>query len=162
MTFPGWATPQCGQVKLRLSSTTSPKIQDSFHVWVALQVKSSIPIFVFNNRTQKRTLSANKSPGERILIFGLCLSNNPKWVSRIGTLLEADFGSPATHFEFGYPYRSPIGDSLNGSYLQSGSGRDVMPWWIGQNGEWDGCGRGSYGRGRGSYVRTDVVRTFRH
>jgi hypothetical protein len=30
---------------VRLSPTTAPKIQDSFHVWVALQAKYSIPIF---------------------------------------------------------------------------------------------------------------------
>ena len=67
-----------------------------------------------NNRTQKRILSANEFLGERILIFGLCLSDNPKWVSRIGTLLEANFGSPTTHFGFGCPYRSPIENSLRG------------------------------------------------
>jgi hypothetical protein len=30
----------------------------------------------------------------------------------IGTLLENNFESPATHFEFRCPYRSPIGESL--------------------------------------------------
>jgi len=67
---------------------------------------------LFNNRTQKIILSANKFLEKRILIFRLCLSDNPKWIFRIDTLLEADFKSPATYFKFGCLYRSPIGDSL--------------------------------------------------
>jgi hypothetical protein len=47
-----------------------------------------------------------------MLIFGLCLSGNPKWVTCIGTLLEANFGSLASHFGFEYPYESLIGNSL--------------------------------------------------
>jgi len=71
------------------------------------------PFLVFsNNRTQKRILSANESLGERILIFRLCLSGNPKLVSRIVTLLETDFRFFATHFGFRCPYRSRTGDSL--------------------------------------------------
>ena len=47
-----------------------------------------------------------------MLIFGLCLSGYPKLVSRIGTLLEANFRSLAIHFKFGCPYRFLVGDSL--------------------------------------------------
>ena len=47
-----------------------------------------------------------------ILIFGLCFSDNPKWVSRIGTLLAADFRSPATYFWFRCAYGSPVEDRL--------------------------------------------------
>ena len=36
-------------------------------------------------------------------IFGLCLSDNLKYISHIGTLLKADFVSLATHFEFRCP-----------------------------------------------------------
>ena len=59
-----------------------------------------------NNRIQKRIISGDRFPGERILVFGLCLSDNLKWVSRIDTLLEADFRSPATNFRFRCPYGS--------------------------------------------------------
>ena len=48
-----------------------------------------------------------------MLIFGSCLSDNTKWVSRIGTLLEADFRSLATYFGFRYPYGFLVGDCLN-------------------------------------------------
>jgi hypothetical protein len=47
-----------------------------------------------------------------MLIFGLCFSDNLKWVSRTDSLLEADFGSLVTHFRFGCPYGSLVGDSL--------------------------------------------------
>ena len=50
-------------------------------------------------------------------IFWLCPSGNPKYVSRIDTLLEADFGSLATHFRFTCPYRFLVGDSLTTSKL---------------------------------------------
>jgi hypothetical protein len=40
-----------------------------------IEVNGSIPILIFfNNKTQKRTLLINGSPGERILRFGLYLS----------------------------------------------------------------------------------------
>jgi hypothetical protein len=47
-----------------------------------------------------------------MLIFGSCLSGNPKWVTCIGTLLETDFGSLATHFRFRCPYKLFVGDCL--------------------------------------------------
>ena len=57
-----------------VSNNRYPKIQDIFHIWVALQAKGSIPIFVFfNNKNQKRILSANESPRERMLQFVLYL-----------------------------------------------------------------------------------------
>jgi hypothetical protein len=54
-----------------------------------------------NKRTQKRTLSANESSGERILISRLCLCCNPKWVSHIDILLEADTLTSTSYFRFG-------------------------------------------------------------
>jgi hypothetical protein len=62
--------------------------------------------------TQKRILSANGFSGEKTLIFGLYLLGNLKWVSRIDSLLEVDFGSLVTHFLFECPYKSLVGDSL--------------------------------------------------
>ena len=58
-----------------------------------------------NNKIQKRIIFANEFSGERMPIFGLCLSGNPKQISYIDTLLEVDFRSLATHFEFRCPYR---------------------------------------------------------
>ena len=75
----------------------------------------------FNNETQKRILSTNKFL-ERMTIFGLCLSGNPKWVSRIDTLLEADFGSLAIHFRFGCPYELLVGDNLSSHSIPTGKG----------------------------------------
>ena len=66
-----------------------------------------------NNKTQKTTLSANRSPGERILKFRLCLSQHPKWIFHIGTLLEAIGIVLETHFGFGFRNGSPVGDSLS-------------------------------------------------
>jgi len=48
-----------------------------------------------------------------MLIFGLCLLDNPKWISHIGTLLETDFWSSATYFGFRCLYRSHVGDNLS-------------------------------------------------
>ena len=94
---------------IRLSPITSPKIQDPFHVWVALQV---IFLVFFNNRTQKRTLSINESPEEMILIFSLCLCYNLKWDSYIGIMLEADILPSTTYFGFGSLYRLSIENNL--------------------------------------------------
>ena len=62
------------------------------------------------HKTQKRIISANEFLGE-MPIFGLCLSGNTKYISRIGTLSKADFRSVATHFGFGCPYRFFVRDS---------------------------------------------------
>jgi len=98
---------------IRLSPTTSSKIQDPFHIWVALHVKDLISIFgLLQQPIQKRTISVNESPGERILIFGLCLCCNPKWASHIGAMLEADTVPFETNFEYGCTYGTTIGDSL--------------------------------------------------
>ena len=51
-------------------------------------VQYTIDIFS-NNRIQKRILSANRFPAKRILIFGLCLSGNLKWVYK--TKLDSSF-----------------------------------------------------------------------
>ena len=69
--------------------------------------------FIFsNNKTQKRTISVNGSPGERILRFGLYLSWYLKWVFHIGTLLEAICIVLETYFGFGFRNESSVGDSL--------------------------------------------------
>ena len=47
-----------------------------------------------------------------MLIFGLCLSGNPKWVSRIGSLLEADFGPLLPILTLGAHMSRLVGDSL--------------------------------------------------
>jgi hypothetical protein len=79
---------------------------------------NTVPFFVFyNNKTQKRIISTNRSTGERILRFRLCLYWHPKCVSCIGTLLEADTVLSKTHFGFGSPYGSSVGDSLNRTLL---------------------------------------------
>ena len=70
-------------------------------------------VIFFDNRTQKRIISANGFPGERMLIFGLCLSGNPKQIPHIVTLLKVDFESLATHFEFRFPYEFLVEDSLS-------------------------------------------------
>jgi hypothetical protein len=89
-----------------------------------------------NNTTQKRILFANESPGERILKFRLGLCCNQKWISHINTLLEADIVASKTHFEFGCPYKSPVGDSLATAELgppilqaQSPLGRLIFGLW---------------------------------
>ena len=69
-----------------------------------------------NQETQKITISANWSPGERILRFGLCLSWYPKWVFYIGNLLEAIGIVLETHFGFEFCNGSP-GDSLTLAFL---------------------------------------------
>lgn len=71
----------------------------------------------FNDRTQKRTISANEFRGEMILIFGLYLCCNPKWVSRIGTLLEVDTVLSKNHFGFRCPWASNRG--CTGIYVYS-------------------------------------------
>ena len=102
---------------LRLSPTTTPKIQDTFVLWVTLQAKGSIPIrHLLQQQNPKKNPFCKWVFRERILIFGLCLSGNPKWVSRIGTLLEANFRSLATYFGFRCPFRSLIG-SLRSSLI---------------------------------------------
>jgi len=74
---------------LRLSPTTTPKIQDPFVLWVALQAEVQYLFGIFsNNNTQKKILSANGFSGERMPIFGLCLSGNPK----IGLLYRYSIG----------------------------------------------------------------------
>jgi hypothetical protein len=67
--------------------------------------------------TLEKTLSANESPGERILIFRLWLRCNSKYVSHIGTLLEAKKVLSNIYFGFKCPYESSIGDSLKISKL---------------------------------------------
>ena len=62
--------------------------------------------------TQKTTLSANGSPEERILRFGLCLSWHLKWAFHIGTLLKPIGIVLETHFGFGFRNRSSVGVSL--------------------------------------------------
>jgi hypothetical protein len=92
----------------QLSPTTTPKIEDTFHVWVVLLHRQMVQyqFFVFsNNRIQKRTLSVKCFPGERMFIFRSCLSYHPKWVSRTHTLLSTNFG-------FGCRNRSFVGDCL--------------------------------------------------
>jgi hypothetical protein len=97
-----------------LSPTTTPKIQDSFYLQLALEAKVQYSFGIFsNNMIQKRIFSANEFLGERILIFRLCLSDNSKNVSRIDSLLEVNFGYLTTHFGFGCPYGSLVGDSLS-------------------------------------------------
>ena len=66
----------------------------------------------YNNKTQKRTISVNRSPGERILRFGLYLSWYLKWVFHIGTLLETLGIVLKTYFRFGFSNEFPVGDSL--------------------------------------------------
>jgi hypothetical protein len=61
-----------------------------------------------SNKTQKTTLSANESSGERILRFELCLSWHPKWVFHIGTLLEAIGIVLETHFKLGSTMSLPL------------------------------------------------------
>jgi hypothetical protein len=46
-----------------------------------------------------------------MLIFGVCLTYHPKWISSIGTLLEADTVPSKTHFWYGCPYGYSVGDS---------------------------------------------------
>jgi hypothetical protein len=98
-----------GQV-LRLSSITF--YQNTRHIPrldSATDKGFNTYFFVFsNNKTQKRTLSANRSPGERILRFELYLFWHPKWTLHVGTLLETIDILLQTHFRFG----SPVGDSL--------------------------------------------------
>ena len=69
--------------------------------------------FSLANMTQKRILSANKFPWERILIFGLCLLDKHKKVSHIDSLLKVNFRSLATHFGFGFPYELVVGNRLS-------------------------------------------------
>ena len=57
---------------------------------------------LLHQRDQKTTISANRSPGERILIFGLCLFWHLKWIFHIGTLLETIDIVLETYFEFGF------------------------------------------------------------
>jgi hypothetical protein len=83
-----------------------------------------------NNKTQKTTrpkresflqmglqgrgysdLGYHGSPGERILRFGLYLSWHLKWVFHIGILLDAIGILLKTHFGFGSPDGSLVGDS---------------------------------------------------
>jgi hypothetical protein len=65
--------------RLRLSPTTTPKTQHPFNIWVVLQANGSISIqHLLQQPDLKENLSANEFPEERILIFGLCLSSNPK------------------------------------------------------------------------------------
>ena len=45
-------------------------------------------------------------------IFRVCLSDNPKYVLRIGILLKTNFRSLATYFKFG------VGDRLPACILQ--------------------------------------------
>jgi xanthine/uracil permease len=46
-------------------------------------------IFSLLQRDLKENLFyKNRFSGEMVLIFGLCISCHPKWVSRIGTLIE--------------------------------------------------------------------------
>jgi hypothetical protein len=69
---------------------------------------------------KERILSANGSRGERILKFRSCLSWHSKWISCIDTLLEADTVLSETHFAFGCPYGSLVGDSLSSRVKVSG------------------------------------------
>ena len=54
-------------------------------------------------------------------IFGLCLLSNKKWVSRIDTLLEADFKSLTTYFRFEFHMHNAflVEDGLEAKMLPS-------------------------------------------
>jgi hypothetical protein len=81
-----------------------------------------------NNKLQKRSFSINESLGERILVFGLCLCYNLKWVSHIGTLLDTDTVSFKTHFRFEYS-RLSIGDSVRSAPMQAYSINSLVKRW---------------------------------
>ena len=75
-----------------------------------------LPVALPKGRGYKKIISANGFLGERMSIFGLCLSGNPKYVFRIGTILKADFRSLDTYFGFWCPYIL-VGDGLTHSKL---------------------------------------------
>jgi len=101
------------QLAVRLSPTMSLKIQDSFILWVALQVKVFIPIFrlLQQQDLKDNTLCKWVSRREDTQIW-VMPPWYPKWVFCMGTLLEAIVIVLETYFEFGFPSAYAIGDSL--------------------------------------------------
>jgi len=88
---------------------SSPKIQDVFVIWVALQVKGSIPI---SSLLQQQDLKDNtlckwvlRREDTQIWVFCIIPKMGLILLEAIGNMLE-------TYFEFGFPYGFLIGDSL--------------------------------------------------
>jgi hypothetical protein len=68
-----WMVGACGAhitQNIRFISRLGSAIGKTFNTYFGL----------LQQEDQKKTLSANESSGERILIFGLCLRCNLKWV----------------------------------------------------------------------------------
>ena len=79
-----------------------------------MDLQSSVSIFgLLQQQDPKENIFCKWVSRERILIFRLCLCCNLKWVSHIGTLLEADTVPFETHFGYGCTYGASIGDSLS-------------------------------------------------